>query len=143
MQMHVDKSATACNDFALSRYGSALNDVVFLGNVVVNGTTAKFTHFHVKESAVSLVSNGCWYCQATIRKYFLQKFIPEIEKAIAKHLKANNYRNSNFTVQFEVSDSSKYLFTDLGYTTKDIIVHGYHWNNIAIQFNLMSKVVKC
>ena len=141
MQMHVDKNASVNNDFSLSKYSSALADVVFLGNVIVNGTTAKFNLFHVKANAGRLV--GDWYCQATVRKYFLTKFLPMIEDTIAKHLKSNHYRASNFTIQFEVSDSSESIFSDLGYTNKDRVQHSVRWGHIPVYFNLMSKIVKC
>lgn len=141
MQMHVDKSASVDNDFALAKYGSDLTDVVFLGNVIVNGTTAKFNFFHVKADAYKLI--GGYYCQSTLRKHFLKCFLSKIEDAIAKHLKSNHYRASNFTIQFEVSKSSVPIFNDLGYTNKDSIQHSIRWDCTPVYFDLMSKVVKC
>ena len=142
MKMHVDKNVSANNDFALSKYGSAIGDVVFLGNVVVDGSTATFTHFHVKANASKIV-NDYWCCQSTLRKKFIKEQLSNIENAIAKHLKSNNYRKSNFNVNFEVSDSSLNLFSDLGYKRiKDAIRHGAYWNG-DIYYNVMSKNVTC
>lgn len=142
MQMHVDKNASANNDFALARYGSSLADVVFLGNVRINGYSMTFTHFHVKSNAEKVIG-GYWYSQSTIRKYFLKSQIFTIEKAIAKHLKGNNYSRTNFNINFEVSNSSKRLFSELGYTCTDFVSHGSTYYGDSIDFNMMSKMVKC
>ena len=142
MQMHVDKDASANNDFALARYGSNLADVVFLGNVRINGFSLTFTHFHVKSNAEKVIGYR-WYSQSTIRKHFLKSQIITIEKAIAKHLKGNNYRRTNFNINFEVSNSSKQLFSELGYTATDFVSHGSTYYGDSIDFNIMSKMVEC
>lgn len=142
MQMHVDKNASANNDFALAKYGSSLTDVVFLGNVRINGFSLTFTHFHVKSNAEKVIGDY-WFSQSTIRKHFLKSQIFTIEKAIAKHLKGNNYRRTNFNINFEVSNSSKPLFSELGYTATDFVSHGSTYYGDSIDFNMMSKIVEC
>lgn len=113
--MHVDKTTSAENSFALSKYvpkDVPESKVVFKANAVVSGGTVLFTHTQVTRYAKRLFS--VCYSQTTVRQKFLKAYLSTIENSICHHLISNGYRKA-ITIRFKVGQSASELFEDKGY----------------------------
>lgn len=112
MQMHVDKTCSVDNSFALAKYGDSYS-MYFKANAVVEGNTVLFTHSQVTSGGAS--KHDSWVCQSTGRKYFLQNDLSTIENAIAKYLRTDKKYRGKINVRFCIGSSSLKLFENLGY----------------------------
>jgi hypothetical protein len=139
MQMHVDKSCSADNSFALAKYGNSYS-MYFKANAVVEGNTVLFTHSQVTSAGAS--KHDSWVCQSTGRKYFLQNDLSTIENAITKYLRTDKKYRGKINVRFCVGISSQELFEDLGYKyIRDSHIDNYDYWGPTRQFVIVEKSI--
>lgn len=112
--MHVDKSAEASNNFALSKYKSGDSDVIFKGNAVVSGKVLLFTHCQVTTYA-DCTMGTYYYADGARRKYFFKNYMTPVENAIREHLRGTRGYSGKITLRFRVGQTTLEPFGANGY----------------------------
>lgn len=115
--MHVDKSSSADNSFALAKYvpkGYQKSDVYFKANAVVNSNVLLLTHQQVT-GWVNTLYRGMYSSSTTIRNHFFTDYLTVIEEAIAKHLRGTKGYKGNIFLRLRVGSSTVCNFDYRGY----------------------------
>lgn len=142
MGMHVDKSASADNSFALAKYGNN-NEMLFKANAVVDGNTVLFTHSQVTSAGREYAYDK--YCSSsTGRKYFFKKELRKMESTIATYLRKEKGYRGKINVRFTVGVTTQDLFEELGYRyirdSHKQTCYGY-WGDCGASFIIVEKTI--
>lgn len=108
----VDKSVSLNNSFALAKYDSANENVMFKANVVIEKHTMLITLMQVTKFGKRSINN--YQSDSTLRRVWLERNFRIFEQAVKKHLSARNYKGS-VEIRLKLTDSSASMFTNLGY----------------------------
>ncbi len=117
LTMHLDKSSSADNSFALAKYvpkGYQESDVYFKANAVVSSNVLLLTHQQVTRWAGKLY-HGMYSSSTTIRNHFFADYLKNIEEAIARHLRGTKGYKGNIFLRLRVGSSTVCNFDYRGY----------------------------